>query len=126
LEQLSGFLERKKEIFQQYQTALNDVDGLYIADVPDYADNNHWMNILQINSAVYSEDREVLMNRLEENGIQTRPVWALNHLQRPYKDYQSYRIEKAAELVEKSLCLPSGCSLDDLQITIVISGLNNS
>ncbi len=126
LEQLQGFLERKREIYRQYQTALEEIEGLNLAGIPDYADNNHWMNILQINSAVYSEDREVLMNRLEENGIQTRPVWALNHLQRPYKNYQSYRIEKAAELVEKSLCLPSGCSLDDLQITIVISGLNNS
>ena len=126
LEQLSGFLERKKEIFQQYQTALNDVDGLYIADVPDYANNNHWMNLLKINSEAYGEDWEALMHRLEINGIQTRPVWVLNHLQKPYRDCQSYKVEKASELVEKSLCLPSSVGVSAVQLHGITDRLTNS
>jgi len=125
LEQLSGFLERKKEIFQRYQTALNDVDGLYIADVPDYADNNHWMNVLQIDSKVYGEDREMLMRRLEENGIQARPVWALNHLQKPYSVRQTYRIEQADKLVGMSLSLPSSVNISQEQFGKVILNLKS-
>ena len=120
LEQLSGFLERKGEIFHQYQNALNGVDGLSIADVPNYADNNHWMNVLQIDNAVYGEDRDSIMQRLEKNRIQTRPVWALNHLQKPYKDCQSYKIEQAEELVNNSLCLPSSTNLSDEDLNKVI------
>ena len=120
LEQLPRFLERKGEISHQYQNALNGVDGLSIADVPNYADNNHWMNVLQIDNAVYGEDRDSIMQRLEKNRIQTRPVWALNHLQKPYKDCQSYKIEQAEELVNNSLCLPSSTNLSDEDLNKII------
>ena len=125
LEQLPGFLERKRENFSQYQDALQDIKGLKIVNVPNYADNNHWINILQINSEIYGEDREALMHHLEGNGIQTRPVWALNHLQKPYKDCQSYKIERANKLVEKSLCLPSSTNLSDENLNKVMDLLKN-
>ena len=104
LEQLPGFLLRKKDIHQQYNKAVEKIYELSMAAVPDYADNNHWMNLLQINSKTYGENREALMRRLEKNGIQTRPVWKLNHEQKPYKNCQHYKIENAKKLVEKSLC----------------------
>jgi len=124
LEQLSGFLERKGEIFHQYQNALNGIDGLSIAKVPDYADNNHWVNVLQIVNEVYGEDRETLMQKLEKNGIQTRTVWTLNHLQKPYRDCQSYKVERAEELVNNSLCLPSSTNLNNQDLNKVINTLN--
>jgi len=124
LERLSVFLERKGKIARQYQTALEKINGLSIADVPDYADNNHWMNLLQIDKEAYGEDREELMQRLDNNGIQTRPVWALNHLQKPYQDCQSYKIDRAEELVNNSLCLPSSTSLSDDQIYKVMDSLH--
>ncbi len=124
LEQLPVFLKRKHEIFSQYQTAFDNIAGLTLAGVPDYADNNHWMNLLQIDKDAYGEDREELMQRLDNNGIQTRPVWALNHLQKPYQDCQSYKIDRAEELVNNSLCLPSSTSLSDDQIYKVMDSLH--
>ena len=124
LEQLPGFLLRKKDIHQQYIKAVEKIHGLSMAAVPDYADNNHWMNLLQIDSKTYGENREEPMKRLEENGIQTRPVWGLNHLQKPYKNCQAYRIEKAEGLVNNSLCLPSSTNLSDEDLDNVIAQLN--
>ena len=124
LEQLPKFLERKQEITRQYRIALDEIDGLTLANVPDYADNNHWMNLLQIDKDAYGEDREELLWRLDENGIQTRLVWALNHLQKPYQSCQTYRVEKAEELVENSLCLPSSTNLSDEDLANVIAQLN--
>ena len=100
------------------------MNGLSIAHIPDYAFNNNWMNLLQIDSETYEENRETLMARLEENGIQTRPVWALNHLQKPYKNCQSYKIQKAEELINNSLCLPSSINLKNDEIMKVINALN--
>jgi len=125
LEQLPGFLEKKRKIFHQYQTSLNDVVGLTIANVPDYANNNHWMNILQIDTETYVEDRKELMEHLDSNGIQSRPVWALNHLQKPYRNCQNYKIEKAEKLLEKSLCVPSSTSLDNAQLKKLIDYLGS-
>ena len=123
LEQLPEILKRKKQIYHFYQSELEGVDGLSISKTPDYANNNHWMNLLQIDKKVYNEDREELMKRLERNGIQTRPVWRLNHEQKPYKDCQYYKIERAFSLVEKSLCLPSSMNLNFSSIKIIIKNL---
>ena len=124
LEQLPVILKRKKDIYDHYQSEIEKIDGLSISKVPDYADTNHWMNLLQIDNKVYNEDREVLMNRLEGKGIQTRPVWKLNHEQKPYKDCQYYKIENANNLVRNSLCLPSSSNLSNENLNKIISILN--
>ena len=124
LEQLSGFLKHKREIHNQYQKALEDIDGLTLASVPNNAQNNHWLNILQIDTTVYNDGRENIMKKLEESGIQTRPVWKLNHDQKPYKDYQHYKIENAKKLVENSLCLPSSSNLSSNDFNNIINCLS--
>jgi len=123
LEQLLEFLKRKKKIHRQYINAMEIIEGLTISAVPEYAENNYWMNLLQIDSGTYGVDRDTLMAHLEEKGIQTRPVWTLNHLQKPYRGYQNYKIEKATELVKKSLCLPSSTNLSDGDINNILKML---
>jgi len=124
LEQLPAILKRKKELFDYYRSAIEDIDGLSLSKVPNYADNNHWLNLLQIDSKEIGEDHETLMQRLEKNGIQTRPVWMLNHQQKPYKNCQNYKIEKANILVENSLCLPSSSNLTNENLKKIVSQLN--
>ena len=124
LEQLPGFLEKKLEIHRQYKKKIKSIDGLTIAPVPDYADNNHWLNILCIDHERYGRDREPLMANLQEKGIQTRPVWHPNHLQKPYRDCQTYQIERAEKLVNISLCLPSSSQLTDRDLSWVIDCLH--
>ena len=124
LEQLQGFLVRKREILNKYQMAINEVDGLAIADAPSYAENNQWMILLQIDKKTYGEDREKLMHRLDLNNIQTRPAWAPIHLQKSYQNCQTYRIDRAEELVLISLCLPSSTNISDKDLNKVIAHLN--
>jgi len=124
LEQLPDFLERKQEIHRQYADAIENIAGLTLAEGPDYARNNHWLNLAQIDSEIFGEDRESLMKRLEENGIQSRPVWAPIHLQKPYRSCQTYHIERAEELIGISLCLPSSTNLSDSNLLKVITNLN--
>ena len=102
---------------------IKNIEGLSLLKVPDYADNNHWLNLLQINKKIYNEDNEVLMKRLEENGIQTRPVWKLNHEQKPYKNCQNYNVDNANELVKNSLCIPSSSNLSNNDLNKIISFL---
>ena len=123
LEQLSKFIKRKKEIYCQYVQEIEHISGLTIATVPNYADNNHWLNILQIDK-IYGSTAEMLLNRLNEIGIQARPVWRLNHLQRPYRNCQFHIIEKAEDLVNHSLCLPSSTKLSNSEIETIIQTLN--
>jgi perosamine synthetase len=124
LEQLPNFINKKRNIYKDYIKAVEKVLGLNIANVPSYANNNHWMNILLINFDIFGKNVEDLMILFNRKKIQTRPVWALNHLQNPYKNCQSYHITKAIELVDHSLCLPSSSSLTNSQINKVVDILN--
>jgi dTDP-4-amino-4,6-dideoxygalactose transaminase len=124
LEQLSEFLERKIQIYHQYVEAVKEIEGLRMAKVPDWAENNHWMNILLIDEFVYGKDRVTLISHLLDADIQTRPVWTLNHQQKPYRDCQNYRIERAEVLVYNSLCLPSSANLNDDNLNHVTTQLN--
>ena len=104
---------------------MSDCDGLVIDNGPDYSENNHWLNIIKINKNVFGETPLELMYRLEEEGIQARPVWTLNHIQKPYKAFQNYKIEKAKHLQKNSLCLPSSSSLTKKDIKFLTQQILN-
>lgn len=125
LEQLPEFLEIKKKNYELYFQALKEIKGLQLAPAPKYADNNHWLYALQINHAEYGKDKEEVLKLLDENGIQARPLWYLNHLQKPYRHCQSYRIEKALKLQETTINIPSSVNLTQEQIEKVIRTLRN-
>ena len=120
LEQLPVFLEKKRKIFSEYSKTLENIPGLSLGAVPNYASNNHWMNILKIEKEAHGRTRHSIMRRLEKSGIQARPVWALNHRQRPYRHCQIFKIEKATKLVDGSLCLPSSPNVSTEQVRRVL------
>lgn len=120
LEKLPYFLEKKREIYNSYRKEIENIEGLEIADVPDYAQNNHWMTLLKIDKVSYGKDRDGLMAFLLEHNISTRPVWRLNHMQKPYRHCRTYKIEKASELVEESLCLPGSVDLTEYEMSTII------
>lgn len=124
LEKLPEIIEIKKRNFSIYKEKINEIPGLHLAETPEYAENNHWMYALQIDKDKYGKDREKLMQYLSEKGIQTRPVWYLNHLQKPYKGYQNYKIEKAVELWENTLNIPCSVNLTNESIHKVLENLN--
>jgi aminotransferase in exopolysaccharide biosynthesis len=125
LELLPGFLENKQRNFEAYGKQLNQVAGLRLADSPGYARNNHWMYPLQIEAGVFGRDWERVMADLARQGIQSRPLWYLNHRQRPYQDCQRYLIERADEMWANTLCLPCSTNLGGADVERVVAALLN-
>lgn len=123
LERLPEYLEIKQRNFTSYQEAISTIDGLTLAASPDYARNNLWMYPLQIDRAGYWTDREGLMAHLKGKGIQTRPVWQLNHLQTPYCHCQSWHIERALQLLAVTLNIPCSINLREEDVNAVIKEL---
>jgi len=123
LENLPEYIKIKKRNFEIYKKKINKIPGLHLAETPSFAYNNHWMYCLQIDKDKYGMDREKLMQYLSENGIQTRPVWFLNHLQKLYKECQNYKIEKAIDLWENTLNIPCSVNLNKYEINNVLKKL---
>jgi len=120
LEMLPEYINIKKSNYQIYKKSINKIQGLALADTPDYADANYWFFCLQVSKSGFGKDSDQLMEYLIKNKIEIRPLWYLNHMQKPFKNYQSYKIEKAYEMLEKTLNLPCSVSLTEEQIQTVI------
>ena len=120
LEQLGEFIANKVANYNVYKEAIDNIGGLILAQAPPYANNNLWMYALQVERERYGRGRDELMRWLGENGIETRPLWYLNHLQRPYVNCQSYKIEKAFEMWEKTLNIPCSASIGKNDIDQVV------
>ena len=52
-----------------------------------------------------------IIDLFEKKGIQLRPVWFLNHKQRPFRQFETYKIKNAKKLLKNSLCIPSSSNL---------------
>ena len=94
--------------------------GLQILNCPNYAINNYWLNILKINNKKFNRSVEDLLRDFEKKGIQTRPVWFPNHMQKPFKKYMRYKIKKAETIIKNLICLPSSSQLEVKSINKIV------
>ena len=116
LEQLSEFIKIKARNYLHYKEYINHIPGLSLAELPDYANNNYWMYVLQVDENKYCRKKDELIRYLQENGVQTRPLWYLNHLQIMFKNYYSYKISTSLDLLNNTLSIPSSPNLKDYEI----------
>ena len=117
--ELAKILKKKENIRNLYLKYFKNKKNVRFFQGTNYSKNNNWMNIVRINLNKKTSLKKII-NLFEKKGVQVRPVWKLNHTQKPFKKYQSYQIKIATELVKNSLCLPSSINLskkDILRIT---------
>ena len=125
LERLSEFIAAKRENYNSYKKTIENIVGLHLADVPPYANNNCWMYALQADRKDYGESKETLIQRLTLDGIEIRPLWYLNHMQKPYRNCQTYKIETAYCMYDNTIMLPCSVNLTDEEINSVLMRLKN-
>ncbi len=53
--------------------------------------------------------------------VQVRPLWYLNHLQKPYREMQAHRITRALRFYDTVLNMPCSLSLTPEQIADVVA-----
>jgi len=116
LEQLKRFVAIKKRNYKLYKGFLNSVSGLAMIGTPLGTSPNYWFYSMVIEEKKFGIGRDEVMNHLQAKGIQTRPIWYLNHRQRPYCRNQAYKIEKAPWFWKRILNLPCSTNLKKNQI----------
>ena len=116
LEKINEYIEIKRRNYLRYKNHLEGYRGLSLINEPEYSHSNYWFYSLVVNEKLYGPTRNELMNKLISKGIQSRPIWKLNHLQKPYAKCQNYKIVNAEILYEKVLNLPCSVNLsaDDI------------
>jgi perosamine synthetase len=123
LEQLPNFVAVKQKRYDAYKSAISEIPGLSLLDIPPWCNSNCWFYSLMIDAETYGVGRDELMMRFEEKKIQTRPIWKLNHTQKPYLGNQAYQIEKAPFYFDRILNIPCSVGLTDDEFDRVLNVL---
>ncbi|WP_234122902.1 LegC family aminotransferase [Clostridium hydrogenum] len=123
LEKLEEFIEIKIKNYEAYKAKISNINGFSLLKFNDKARNNHWFYSLCIDNNEINRDE--LLQYLLKNQIQTRPIWKLIHTQKPYKNNQAYKIEKAIDYYNKVLNIPCSSNLKQESIGYIVRVLGN-
>ena len=124
LEQLEDFIQVKKENYQMYKSAIQEIPGLKILDFKNNIRPNYWFYALYVDSN-YVLDRDQIIKYLASENIQARPIWGLINEQKPYMGSQSYLIEKAVHYWQRVVNIPCSSNLSKEDAQTVIDILKN-
>jgi perosamine synthetase len=122
LESLDKRIKKKRIIHKMYLDQLEETKDFEIHQPSNVTKINFWLMILKIKNP--SINPLNVMEQLNKQKIETRPIWQLNHLQKPYEDCQNYKIEKSYDLLNTSLCIPSSPDIDENDIARVVRALS--
>lgn len=106
MEQLSGFLTRKRDLAEKYKKALESIDGISFFTEPDFANSNYWLNVVLLDESV-SHHRDDLLEETNNQGIMTRPVWTPMHKLTMFKDLPKMDLSVAESLEKRLINIPS-------------------
>jgi len=113
-----------RNIFQIYYNALANINGINFMPELSKGKHSRWLTVLTIDPAKINVSCDEIIDALEENNIESRPVWKPLHLQPLFKNCSFYPHENRSVcniIFKNGICLPSGTSLTEKQQLKVIS-----
>ena len=115
MEQLPGFILRKKAIFQRYQAGLAGVGDVRFQEIPPEVDCNCWLVTIK------SERQKEILQTLLANEVLCRPFWRpMNMLTMFERDIYVSEKNHSKEVYEHCLSIPCSTNLSDPEIDKVI------
>jgi dTDP-4-amino-4,6-dideoxygalactose transaminase len=115
---LDEHIARRREIHALYTELLKDVEGITVMQRPsEEYDSNFWLTCILVNPEKAGFTREDLRLKMDEEQIETRPLWKPMHLQPVFANVPTYVNGVSEALFNDGLCLPSGpmCTDEDIQ-----------
>lgn len=126
---LDEHIARRREIHSLYTELLKDVEGITVMQRPsEEYDSNFWLTCILVNPEKAGFTREDLRLKMDEEQIETRPLWKPMHLQPVFANVPTYVNGVSEALFNDGLCLPSGpmCTDEDIQrVAKVITDYKN-
>ena len=115
LKVLDKRIEQKTNIYNTYKNAFKDIEDIEMQPYLKDTKPNHWLSVMLLkeNSKVTPLQ---IMEKLEKENIETRPVWKPMHLQPVFEKYDFVTVNGKAnkgemsvseDLFNRGVCLPS-------------------
>lgn len=117
LEVLEERVQARRSIFDRYRQGLCLISGIQFMPELENTKSNRWLTVLTIDEKVLGISVNTILNSLNEENIEARPVWKPLHMQPLFegvKYYSHSEFENISEkLFETGICLPSGSSMTE-------------
>ncbi len=126
MEVLDERVEARRANYDYYIDKIGNLEGVEFVVEPEDYYSNRWLTCILTKSY---DVREKIRLLLQEENIESRPLWKPMHLQPVFQNYPNYSDGTSSDLFERGLCLPSGSNLttEDLKriTTTIIKALSN-
>ena len=101
---------KKKYIFEFYKRELVGLDGVKMMPINEWNEPNYWLSCMTLSGTVRPID---VMEALEKENIESRPIWKPMHLQPFFEKYDFIGEGISEEIFESGVCLPSDTKMTD-------------
>lgn len=112
LEQLPGFIKKKRVLAHRYQETFQNVPGVRFFTEPGFAQSNYWLNVLILDEE-FANSRDNLLELTNNAGIMTRPLWTLMHKLVMYQGCPRMELSVAEDLERRIINIPSSANLGE-------------
>lgn len=124
LQVLNQRIEQKRAIFDRYFRSLSDSGSFNFMPEASYGNSTRWLTTALVYNDKQNDNIESIINHLEENNIESRPVWKPLHLQPIFEGtdyYCHYDNEDVSRMLfNHGICLPSDTNMGEENQYLVI------
>jgi len=128
MEVLDERIKKRREHNRVYRDAFDAVEGItFLTEPSQHYHSNHWLTTILLDpKKTKGVTREHLRVKLQQQGIETRPLWKPMHMQPLFSQCPNYSNGTSQSLFEIGLCLPSGSIMSDIQREFVVESVLNT
>lgn len=110
LEQLDGFIARKRRLTELYAAAFEKIPGLRLIREPEGTQSNYWLQSIMLDPQ-HASERDGILEALNDAGYAARPVWRLMSTMPMFKVCPRMSLEATEDIEQRVISLPSGAGL---------------
>ena len=114
LEELPGFVDIKKKNYLRYCELLRDCRYASMLPFGSGNSSNHWFYSFALHEADPGK-RDRLIRYMNDQQIQVRPIWKLNHTQNMFRRYKAMPCPRAADYYDRVINIPCSTNLTEAQ-----------
>jgi dTDP-4-amino-4,6-dideoxygalactose transaminase len=118
LKVLDQRVEKKKYIFEFYKRELSELEGVEFMPVNEWDEPNYWLSSMTLRGQVRPIN---VMEVLEKENIESRPIWKPMHLQPFFEKYDFVGTHVSEQLFKNGVCLPSDTKMTDEDLERVVT-----
>jgi dTDP-4-amino-4,6-dideoxygalactose transaminase len=122
LKVLEQRVAKKRYIFDFYKRELGGLDGVEFMPINEWNEPNYWLSCITLNGQVKPLD---IMEALEKENIETRPIWKPMHMQPFFEKYDYIGGDVSEKIFENGVCLPSDTKMSDKDLKRIVKIIKN-